>query len=118
MRSSGRESSRKAPAVRYECTLSHQITLHISIDEAWYLRAGKSYDDCIAEAIVYYTDKTPIIQRAFSWACRKMRGENFLDRVRQIPASQEDQNAAQNRLLPRPTVIIAFGLPAQHKVIE
>jgi hypothetical protein len=45
--------------------------------------ADKSYDACMSEAIAYYNElNRDHPKRAFSWACRKMQGENFLDRVR------------------------------------
>ena len=51
--------------------------------QAWYVGTDKSYGDCISEAIGYYNRlNTNNSGRAFSWACRKMQGENFLDRVR------------------------------------
>jgi hypothetical protein len=52
--------------------------------QAWYVGSDKSYDACISEARNYFaslnTSANP--NRAFSWACRKMHGEEFLDRVR------------------------------------
>ena len=51
--------------------------------QAWYVGPDKSYDACISEAqgvFSNYNAKSP--NRAFSWSCRKMQGESFLERVR------------------------------------
>lgn len=51
--------------------------------QAWYVGSDTSYDSCMSEArglFNSYNVQSP--NRAFSWACRKMQGESFLDRVR------------------------------------
>ena len=52
--------------------------------ETWYVGEDKSYDACMSEARSYFaslnTPSNP--KRAFSWACRKMQGDSFLERVR------------------------------------
>jgi hypothetical protein len=52
--------------------------------ETWYMGDNKSYDACMSEARSYFaslnTPSNP--KRAFSWACRKMQGDSFLERVR------------------------------------
>lgn len=51
--------------------------------QAWYVGSDKSRDACQAEAIGYYNQlNAKSTGRAFSWACRKMQGERFLERVR------------------------------------
>ena len=52
--------------------------------QKWYIGSAKSYSECIAEATSYFDSlKTPSNpKRAFTWSCRKMRGEEFLDRVK------------------------------------
>lgn len=52
--------------------------------EVWFVGSDKGYDACISEAQSRFnslnTPDNP--KRAFSWACRKMRGESFEMRVR------------------------------------
>ncbi len=51
--------------------------------EAWFVGRDKSREACISEAIARYNNiNAASPKRAFSWACRKMQGERFLDRVR------------------------------------
>jgi hypothetical protein len=52
--------------------------------QKWYIGSAKSYNDCIAEATSYFDSlKSPSNpKRAFTWSCRKMRGEEILDRVK------------------------------------
>lgn len=50
----------------------------------WYVGAERTTREaCISDAAAYYNSlnfQSP--GRAFSWACRKMQGERFLERVR------------------------------------
>ena len=52
--------------------------------QTWYVGTDRSYDECMSEARsrfnAFNTPDNP--KRAFSWACRKMRGETFESRVR------------------------------------
>lgn len=49
----------------------------------WYVGSDKSKDECISEATSRFNSlNAEHSGRAFSWACRKMDGEQFLDRVR------------------------------------
>lgn len=60
-----------------------EVGYHDGPQDAWYVGQSTSYDACISEATSYFNRMnaaTPT--RAFSWACRKMRGEEFLGRVR------------------------------------
>ncbi|RQH12461.1 hypothetical protein [Bradyrhizobium sp. RP6] len=51
--------------------------------QAWYVGNDTSFDSCISEAQAMFNSyNTPKPNRAFSWACRKMQGESFLERVR------------------------------------
>jgi hypothetical protein len=51
--------------------------------EVWFVGEDKSRDACVSEAITRYNSiNAASPRRAFSWACRKMQGERFLDRVR------------------------------------
>lgn len=65
-------------------TYRAEVGYYEGSQERWYVGSDKSYDACISEATSYFnslnTPSNP--KRAFSWACRKMRGEEFLDRVR------------------------------------
>jgi hypothetical protein len=52
-------------------------------ERTWYVGRDKSREACTAEATALYNSynrESP--GRAFSWACRKMQGDRFLDRVR------------------------------------
>jgi len=52
-------------------------------EKTWYVGKDKSRDACTTEAAAMYASLNARNQnRAFSWACRKMQGEEFLDRVR------------------------------------
>jgi hypothetical protein len=51
--------------------------------QQWFVGNDKTRDECQAEAISRFNSinaRDP--SRAFSWACRKMKGERFLERVR------------------------------------
>jgi hypothetical protein len=51
--------------------------------QAWFVGGDLPYDRCIDEARSRFdamNRQSP--KRAFSWACRKMQGDQFLDRVR------------------------------------
>jgi hypothetical protein len=52
--------------------------------EIWYAGPDQnSREDCVDAAIAYFNSvNNANTDRAFSWACRKMQGEDFLDRVR------------------------------------
>lgn len=64
-------------------TYRAEVGYYEGSERTWYVGQDKNYQACIDEATAYYrslNDKRP--NRAFSWACRKMEGEKFLDRVR------------------------------------
>ena len=65
-------------------TYRAEVGYYNGSEKAWYVGESKSHDACISEAQSYFrslnTPSNP--SRAFSWACRKMQGEEFLDRVR------------------------------------
>jgi hypothetical protein len=51
--------------------------------QAWFVGENTSREKCIQEAVMRFNslnNQNP--KRAFSWACRKMQGDNFLERVR------------------------------------
>jgi hypothetical protein len=51
--------------------------------QTWFVGTDKSREACISEAISRYSSiNAASPRRAFSWACRQMQGEEFLDRVR------------------------------------
>src|SRR5262245_19005609 len=51
--------------------------------QRWFVGADKSYSDCMSEAIGRFNAFNAQHRgRAFTWSCRKMQGERFLDRVR------------------------------------
>jgi hypothetical protein len=52
-------------------------------EQRWYVGPDQSRDECQSSAINRFNAlnrESP--GRAFSWACRKMQGERFLERVR------------------------------------
>lgn len=64
-------------------TYRAEVGYYLNDQKTWYVGSDKSYDDCISEAIGRYRSlNAEHAGRAFSWACRKMQGEDFLDRVR------------------------------------
>jgi hypothetical protein len=65
-------------------TYNAEVGYYEGGQQKWYIGSAKSYDGCIAEAASYFDSlKSPSNpKRAFTWACRKMRGEEFLDRVK------------------------------------
>jgi hypothetical protein len=64
-------------------TYRAEVGYYVGDRQNWYVGNDKSRDDCQSEAIAIYNNynrEKP--GRAFSWACRKMKGEQFLERVR------------------------------------
>jgi hypothetical protein len=73
----------RAPAFLSPYMYRAEVGYYSGGAQAWYVGSDTSYDSCMAEARALYNSynaQSP--NRAFSWACRKMQGENFLDRVR------------------------------------
>lgn len=54
--------------------------------QEWFVGSDKSREECTSEAIRRFNAmNTPPLGkpgRAFSWACRKMQGDKFMERVR------------------------------------
>jgi hypothetical protein len=64
-------------------TYRAEVGYYEGTEQRWYVGSDKSRDDCTSEAIGLYNSLNARSQgRAFSWACRKMNGERFLERVR------------------------------------
>ena len=64
-------------------TYRAEVGYYQNAAQAWFVGEDKTYDECISEATWRYNSiNSQHPDRAFSWACRKMRGEDFLDRVR------------------------------------
>jgi hypothetical protein len=64
-------------------TYKAEVGYYEGKSQAWYVGNDTTYDKCMSEARnLYnaYNAKSP--NRAFSWACRKMQGDSFLERVR------------------------------------
>jgi hypothetical protein len=65
-------------------TYAPEVGYYLGEERAWFVGdAIKSREDCVSNAIAVYNNyngETP--GRAFSWSCRKMQGDRFLDRVR------------------------------------
>jgi hypothetical protein len=64
-------------------TYRAEIGYYLNGEQAWFVGSDKTYDECMSEAISRFNSiNVDHPRRAFSWACRKMQGEQFLDRVR------------------------------------
>jgi hypothetical protein len=64
-------------------TYRAEVGYYLNGQQAWFVGADKTYDDCMSEATWRYNSiNAEHPRRAFSWACRKMQGERFLERVR------------------------------------
>jgi hypothetical protein len=64
-------------------TYRAEVGYHQGTEQLWFVGGDKSRDECTSEAIGRYNAlnaQSP--GRAFSWACRKMQGDRFLERVR------------------------------------
>ena len=64
-------------------TYKAEVGYYTGQRQDWYVGADKSKDACLAEARAHFNSlnaQSP--GRAFSWACRQMQGDRFLDRVR------------------------------------
>lgn len=48
----------------------------------WFVGDDKSQEACKSEALARFSELNRPQGRAFTWSCRKMQGDNFLDRVR------------------------------------
>ena len=64
-------------------TYRAEVGYYLNGQQTWFVGDDKTYDDCISEATWRYNSiNAEHPRRAFSWACRKMEGESFLERVR------------------------------------
>jgi hypothetical protein len=64
-------------------TYRAEVGYYEGTQQAWYVGRDKSREDCVAEATGLYNQYNAQSKgRAFSWACRQMQGDKFLDRVR------------------------------------
>lgn len=71
------------PATLGGYTYRAEVGYYEGDKQTWFVGSDKSREACISEAISRYNSINAASQgRAFSWACRQMQGENFLDRVR------------------------------------
>jgi hypothetical protein len=64
-------------------TYRAEVGYYESGQQAWYVGADKTREACTSEAVdMFNSFNAQSPNRAFSWACRKMQGERFLERVR------------------------------------
>lgn len=67
-------------------TYRAEVGYYEGTQQAWFVGSDKSREECTEEAARRFNamNTGPLGKpgRAFSWACRKMQGENFLERVR------------------------------------
>jgi hypothetical protein len=73
----------KLPASLGGYTYRAEVGYREGQEEKWFVGSDRTREECTSEATAYFNrlnSQSP--GRAFSWACRKMKGENFLDRVR------------------------------------
>jgi|GEM_PF-5140095 len=64
-------------------TYKAEVGYYRGSQQDWYVGSDKTREACTSEAVSLYNSynrESP--GRAFSWACRKMKGEQFLERVR------------------------------------
>jgi hypothetical protein len=64
-------------------TYRAEVGYYQGSEQRWFVGSDKSYDACLSEAAAYFNNlNREHAGRAFSWACRRMRGEDVLARVR------------------------------------
>jgi hypothetical protein len=64
-------------------TYRSEVGYYLEGQPTWYVGIDTTRDKCTSEAIhLYNSVNAERLNRAFSWACRKMQGEKFLERVR------------------------------------
>jgi hypothetical protein len=68
-----------SPAYTYRA----EVGYYQNGQQTWYVGSDTTHDQCISDATWRFNSiNAEHPRRAFSWACRKMQGERFLDRVR------------------------------------
>jgi hypothetical protein len=68
---------------RWSYTYRAEVGYYQDGQQTWFVGPDQDYEGCIAEARGRFTGiNIASPNRAFSWACRKMQGERFLERVR------------------------------------
>jgi len=64
-------------------TYRAEVGYHYGSRQDWYVGPDQSLEDCRQHALsMYHSKNSDSPRRAFSWACRKMQGDSFLERVR------------------------------------
>lgn len=64
-------------------TYRAEVGYYLDGKQTWFVGEDKSRQDCVTEAVARFNALNAGSQgRAFSWACRKMQGDSFLERVR------------------------------------